>query len=83
MNVEVSDGALGDDLDGTLRRVGYAVVRTGRRRLHVDLGAEQRGAATVLGSVELELDLYVRAWEARHPGSLAERMSDASRTVGG
>ena len=83
MNVEVSDSTLVDDLADTLRRFGYAVVRTGRRRLHVDLGAEQRGAVNVLGSAELELDLYLRAWQARHPAAVAERISGANRAVEG
>jgi len=45
-------------------------------------GAEQRGRASVLGSAQLELDLYLRAWQTRHPGAVAERMSDVSRAGG-
>jgi len=62
MNVEVSESALVDGLAEMLRGFGYAVVRTGRQRLYVDLGAEQRGAPALLGSAELELDLYLRVW---------------------
>jgi len=45
-------------------------------------GAEQRGGASVLGSAQLELDLYLRAWQARHPGAVAERISDVRRAGG-
>jgi len=83
MNVQVSDSAIVDGLADMLRGFGYAVARTGRQRLHVGLGAEQRGAVTVLGSAELELDLYLRAWQARHPNALAERIADTSRAAGG
>jgi len=83
MNVQVSDSTLVDGLADTLRGFGYAVARTGCQRLHVGLGAEQRGAAIVLGSAELELDLHLRTWQVRHPNALAERMGDTSRTAEG
>jgi hypothetical protein len=83
MDVEVSDSALVDELAVTLRRYGYSVVRTDRNRLHVGLGAEQRGAVKALGSAELELDLYLRAWQARYPGVGATRVATSSRAMGG
>jgi len=79
MNVEVTESALVDGLAEMLRGFGYAVVRTGRQRLYVDLGAEQRGAAALLGSAELELDLHLVAWQAGHPDAVAERIDGASR----
>jgi hypothetical protein len=75
MDVDVSDSLLVDELADLLRRYGYAIVRTGLNRLHVGLGASQRGAVQVLGSAELELALYLRAWEARHPGVQAARVN--------
>jgi hypothetical protein len=83
MEVEISDSALLNELAVTLRRYGYSVVRTHRNRLHVGLGAEQRGAVKVLGSAELELDLYLRAWQARHPEVHVVRLDGPSRAVGG
>jgi hypothetical protein len=74
MKVTVSDSVLIGELAQTLPGYGYSVVRTRADALHVGLGAVQRGAVAVLGSAELELDLYLRAWQARHPDSEARRI---------
>jgi hypothetical protein len=74
MEIGVSDSTLVDELAERLRSYGYAITRTNGHNLHVGLDASRRGAVKVLGSAELELDLYLRAWEARRPGVLVTRL---------
>jgi hypothetical protein len=75
LEIGVSDSMVVDELAERLRGYGYAVARTSAHNLHVGLGASRRGAVSVLGSAELELDLYLRAWEATHSGVRVTRLT--------
>ena len=75
VEVSISDSTLVDGLAETLRLHGYAVTRIGAERLHVGLDASRRGAVEALGSAELELDLYLRAWEAKQAAHVRARRS--------
>jgi hypothetical protein len=77
MRVEVSDAALVDELAQALRRCEFTVTRIGKDELDVKLGPAQHGAAEIEGAAELELDLYLKVWEARHPGARATRTANA------
>jgi hypothetical protein len=74
MKVEVSDSALVDELAQALRRYEFSVVRTGLQRLHVGFGASQRNLAATPDAAQLELDLYLKVWEAKRPGVRATRL---------
>jgi hypothetical protein len=74
MRIEVSDSALVDELAQTLRRCEFSVVRTGAQRLHVGPSATQENIAAIPGAMALELDLYLKVWEVRHPGVRATRL---------
>jgi hypothetical protein len=68
MEVYVSDSALADDLVGYLRRAKCIAERTEPNRLAVSIPhalAEQ--------SARLEVDTYLQAWQAVHPGVTALR----------
>jgi hypothetical protein len=75
MRIEVSDSALVDELAQALRRCEFSVVRTGAQRLHVRLGASHGNVGTIPGAAELELDLYLKVWEVKHPGVRATRLA--------
>jgi hypothetical protein len=47
----------------------------GSHELEVKLGPAPHGGAEIEGAAELELDLFLRVWEAKHPGSHARRMT--------
>jgi hypothetical protein len=67
--VLVDNPSLLDDLVGSLERACCAVVRTGPNSLDVTVpGAMREDAA------RLELDLYLRVWEAKRPGAQAIRV---------
>jgi hypothetical protein len=72
--VEVSEAELVDDLAQTLRRCEYVVVRTGSHDLDVRPGPTRNGIAELEASVALELDLHLKDWEGRHPGTRARRL---------
>lgn len=74
MEIQVSDSTRIGELASLLRSYDYTVVEGGGTTLYVDVPAGQRGATRILGTAELELDLYLRAWEARHPGLRARRV---------
>jgi hypothetical protein len=73
LRVEISDAALVDELAQTLRRCEFVVMRTSSRELEVRPRAAQHGAPQIEGAAELELDLYLKVWEAKHPGVRASR----------
>ena len=73
MKIEVSDCTLVDELAHTLRGYDYRVIRSGANELRVGLGPDHWGALRVLGTAELELDMYLTAWQAVHPGIRAHR----------
>jgi hypothetical protein len=75
MRIEVSDSTLVDELAQALRRCEFSVVRTGAQRLHVRSGASHENVGTIPGAVELELDLYLKVWEVKHPGVRATRLA--------
>jgi hypothetical protein len=68
MKVEVSDPALVDDLLAFLRRAECEVERNGGGMLAVTLPA-----SVPEGAARLELDAYLQAWQALHPGVRARR----------
>jgi hypothetical protein len=62
-----------DDLAQALRRCEFTTMRVGSHELEVKLGPAQHGAAEIRGAAELELDLFLRVWEAKQPGTQARR----------
>lgn len=77
MRIEVSEATLVDGLAQSLRRCEYSVVRTGRHELEVTLGPVRSGLAEIEGAAELEIDMYLKVWEAKHPGLRASRRRGA------
>ena len=73
MRIEVSEAALLDELAQSLRRCEYSVVRTGRHELEVTLESARSGVAEIEGAAELEIDMYLKVWEAKHPGTHTKR----------
>jgi hypothetical protein len=69
VNVHVSDPSLVDDLVDALRSKGCDAVRAGERIVGVRDGWPTEGAGG-----EYELDGFLRAWEALHPGVDATRV---------
>jgi hypothetical protein len=74
VKVDVSETELVDELAEALRRCEFSVLRTGANTLHVSPGPAQHGVDEIPGATELELDLYLRLWEAMHPGARAARV---------
>jgi hypothetical protein len=70
----VSESVLVDELAQALRRCEFSVLRTGENTLHVSAGESQHGVNEIEGAAELELDLYLKVWEAKHPGAQANRV---------
>lgn len=68
MTVEVSDSGLVEDLVGFLRRADCVAERTGMRTVAVSFAA-----AVPEEAARLELELYLKAWEAAHAGVRARR----------
>lgn len=75
MEVEVTDPKLVDELAEALRRFEFTVARTGPASLAVRLDPTPPGVAEIEGAAELELDLYLKVWEAKHPGVRAARVA--------
>jgi len=73
MRIEVSEAALVDELAQSLRRCEYCVVRTGRHELEAWREPAEAGVAEIECAAELELDLYLKVWEAKHHGLRASR----------
>ncbi len=73
MRIEVSDPALVDELAQSLRRCEYGVVRTGRHEVEVTFEPARSGVAEIEGAAELEIDLYLKVWEATHAGTHTKR----------
>ena len=69
MRVEVSDPNFVEDLLESLRNAQCDVVRTGASTIEVRFGWPLEDEAS-----RYELDGYLRAWEAMHPGSRATRV---------
>jgi hypothetical protein len=65
----VSDPSLVDDLLEFLRARQCAVEPASENTLDVQVPEALRPDAA-----RLELDLYLRVWEATHPGAVAERL---------
>jgi hypothetical protein len=74
VKVQVSEGTLVDELAQALRRCEFSVLRTGESTLNVSPGPSQHGVDEIEGAAELELDLYLKVWEAKHPGARATRV---------
>ena len=74
MKVQVSESVLVDELAQALRRCEFSVLRTGENTLHVSPASAQPRGEEIPGAAELELDLYLKVWEAKHPGSRAARV---------
>jgi hypothetical protein len=72
MKVEVTDPELVGELADALRRCGYRVLRTTPTTLTAD-AAQPPAVEAIPGAEELELDLYLKFWEARYPGVRARR----------
>lgn len=71
MRVQVNDEHYPGDLIAFLERAGYTVERVGDRQLMVaPTPRSQR-----LKVMRLDLALYLRAWEAAHPGASVLRGS--------
>jgi hypothetical protein len=66
----VSDPALLPDLEAHLRRMGCEIEPVAEDSLLVEIPEAQRRDAA-----ELELDLYLRLWEAKLPLARAERVA--------
>jgi hypothetical protein len=75
VNIELTDPELADELIESLLRCGYRVLRTGPHILAAELDPPPPGIATIPGAAELELDLYLEFWSAKHPGATARRSS--------
>lgn len=74
MKIEVSHPSLVDELAEALRRCEFSVVRTGPASLAARLDPVVPAVAEIEGAAELELDLYLKVWEAKHPGVHASRV---------
>jgi hypothetical protein len=70
MRIRLSDPALVDDLLEFLRKRQCVAEQTSEDTLDVELPEVPRRDAAVL-----ELDLYLRVWEATHPGAIVRRGS--------
>jgi hypothetical protein len=68
MRIRVSDPALVDDLLAYLHAKQCAAEQMSADALDVSLPETDR-----LDAAALELDLYLRVWEATHPGALVTR----------
>jgi hypothetical protein len=68
MNVELSDPALADDLVTFLRRAECAAARNGGHTLQVTMPDDVPEEAA-----RLELEAYLQAWQALHPGVRVRR----------
>jgi hypothetical protein len=77
VRVSVSEAALVDGLAEALRRCEFTVMRAGSHELEVKVGPARSGSALLKAAAELELDLYLKVWEAQHPGSRAARATKA------
>jgi hypothetical protein len=75
VNIELTDPELADELIQALVRCGYRVQRTGPHTLAADLDPPPPGVAKIPGAAELELDVYLEFWSAKHPGASARRSS--------
>jgi hypothetical protein len=73
MEVEVTEPKLVAELVDALRRCGYRVLQTGPATLTVDLEQPPPALKAIPGVIGRELDLYLKVWEARHPGVRARR----------
>jgi hypothetical protein len=71
VKIHVTDPTLVEDLAEMLRSAQLVVVRAGPQILDVHFGSPVREDAA-----RLELDLYLRVWEASHAGAHAVRVSD-------
>ena len=70
MKIRLSDPALVDDLLAFLRARQCVAEQASEDTLDVELPAAMRSDAAAL-----ELDLYLRVWEASHPGAIARPQS--------
>jgi hypothetical protein len=68
MEVKVTEPKLVDELADALRRCGYRVLQTGPATLTAEPEQPSAAVRAIAGAEERELDLYLKAWEARHPG---------------
>jgi hypothetical protein len=67
--IEISDPAAGDDLVAFLKAARCEAEQAGPRRINAsfpDAPSEQ--------AAQQKLELYLAAWQARHPGMRARRM---------
>ena len=76
MKIEVSDPTLVDDLIESLRAAQFIVARTGAKTMDARFGWPLREDAA-----RLELDLYLRVWCAKEPGSPGDPRGLRSREV--
>jgi hypothetical protein len=70
MKIRLSDPALVDDLLAFLRARQCVAEQASEDTLDVELPEAMRRDAAAL-----ELDLYLRVWEASHPGAIARPQS--------
>ena len=70
MIARVSDPALLPDLEAHLRKMGCEIEPLAEDRLRVEIPEARRRDVA-----ELELDLYLRLWEAKMPLGQAERVA--------
>lgn len=70
VNIRVSDPSLAGDLLRFLRAKGCAVEPVSEDTLSVELREVPRSDAATL-----EVELYLRVWEALHPDAGAERVT--------
>lgn len=75
MEVEVTDPKLLDELAEALRRCEFSVARAGPSSLAVRLDPTPPGVVEIEGAAALELDLYLKVWEAKHPGARVARVA--------
>jgi hypothetical protein len=73
MKIRLSDPALVDDLLAFLRARRCVAEQASDNTLYVTLPEAVRSDAAAL-----ELDLYLRVWEATHPGAIVQRESSHS-----
>jgi hypothetical protein len=71
VKIQVSDPSLVEDLAEMLRNAQYLVTLEGRDTLDVQLGQQLPEDAA-----QLEIDVYLRVWEATHEGARALRLTD-------
>jgi hypothetical protein len=71
VKIRVSDPTLVEDLAEMLRNAQYLVTREGRHTLDVELRQPLPEDAA-----QLEIDVYLRVWEATHEGARALRLTD-------